>query len=240
MDGLSRRRRNSDSSSESEDDEDRERERPRLPESKVTVSSVVEGVLNGPQRRKGEGPGEPYRAPFEGLGEWRETVVKGEEARRLAGARTYAQKEEAERATKTPGRRPVASWEDDEELERVQKFLEDLERPKGLSERDVRSFLDYARKFFVSQGVLYRRSKEGLHQRVVVKPEEREAVLRGVHEELGHRGLFSTRRTLLDRYWWPAASQDVGIWVKGCEACQKLSDRKIVIPIEPSAPTQLF
>jgi hypothetical protein len=96
------------------------------------------------------------------------------------------------------------------------------------------------RKFFLTEGVLYRRSKEGMHQRVVVETSEREAVLRGVHENLGHRGLFSTRRTLLDRYWWPSVNNDVLVWVKGCDKCQAFSDRKIVLPIEPSSPTQLF
>lgn len=69
---------------------------------------------------------------------------------------------------------------------------------------------------------------------------DRAAALRGVHEQMGHRGLYATRRILLDRYWWPEVYDDVETWVRGCRECQIFSDRKITIPVTPSSPSQLF
>jgi hypothetical protein len=140
---------------------------------------------------------------------------------------------------KTPGRRHMNGWTLEEELREVDKFLKTLEKPSVLSAADLKSFLRYALRFFVQNGRLYRKGKGGRHQRVLWEA-ERESALKGVHEELGHKGVFSTRRALLDRVWWPCIYEDVAIWVRGCPECQRFSDRKIVLPIQPSIPLQLF
>jgi hypothetical protein len=88
--------------------------------------------------------------------------------------------------------------------------------------------------------VLYRRAKTGETHLKVVERKDRANVLRGAHENMGHRGLFPTRRHLLDRNWWPELYSDVEIWVRGCKQCQAFSDRKISLPVQPSSPSQLF
>ncbi|CAG8603394.1 9585_t:CDS:2, partial [Acaulospora colombiana] len=145
------------------------------------------------------------------------------------------------RAVPLAGERSLGEWNTDEELEKVKGFLETLERPEGLDEREMKSFLKYARQFFIGEdGDMYRRAKSGdMHLKVVWR-KKRAEVLRGVHEEMGHRGLFATRRHLIDRYWWPEVYADVEIWVRGCTKCQKFSDRKITLPVRPSSPVQLF
>jgi hypothetical protein len=245
VDGLSRRRRSDDSEDDDEYDSDREieGERPRLIATLELAGekrrSSVEKPLGGEEvaRRNRMVPlGGPLHdiEDSEDIDERREMIGQEE-------GRTYEEKEKEEQRYKTKGRKSVKGWSTDEEIERVKKFLKTLERPEGLNEKETKSFLRYARQFFLGGGgELYRRGRAGeMHQRVVERG-DRARVLRGIHEEMGHRGLFVTRRLLTDRYWWPEVYADVEMWVRGCKKCQIFSDRKITLPITPSSPSQLF
>lgn len=167
VDGLSRRRRGNESESESEEEGEerqKEEERPRLAESKVLLA-MRDQINFTPHQRRGEAPG--YRwvgMMLEGEADLEEREAEGDNGMELLMPRTYEEKEKEEIISKTPGRRPVAGWTNEQELEKVIDFLKDLKRPLGLEESDLWSFLTYARRFFLIEGNLYRRSKERLHQ----------------------------------------------------------------------------
>ncbi|KIO00402.1 hypothetical protein M404DRAFT_102972, partial [Pisolithus tinctorius Marx 270] len=77
----------------------------------------------------------------------------------------------------------------DERLEVVRKFLEDQQRPPGMSDLDLNSLIKYAARFFLKNGELWHREPRGQHQ-VVPAYEKRLELMKQVHDDLGHKGVF--------------------------------------------------
>jgi hypothetical protein len=71
-------------------------------------------------------------------------------------------------------------------------------------------------------------------------PRQREAVLREAHDKLGHKGFYSTLRTLLDRFWWPALTDDIKQFIKTCHECQIRQTTKVLLPPTVAIPATLF
>ncbi|KAJ3503401.1 hypothetical protein NMY22_g18261 [Coprinellus aureogranulatus] len=69
---------------------------------------------------------------------------------------------------------------------------------------------------------------------------ERLAILKEMHDNTGHHGVYSTRRLVLDRFWWPAVHDDLRWYIKTCHECQLMNTQKVVIPPVVSAPATLF
>jgi hypothetical protein len=92
---------------------------------------------------------------------------------------------------KTQAQQPMNGWLLEEELWEVEKFLKTLEKPSVLSMEDLKLFLRYALHFFIQNRHLYQKGRNGWHQKVMWKS-KRESALKGVHEELSHKGVFST------------------------------------------------
>jgi len=61
-----------------------------------------------------------------------------------------------------------------------------------------------------------------------------------MHDDIRHKGTEATRRAIAKRYWWPDWDRDVAIWIRSCHVCQLRNERKITIPVIPSAPVQPF
>ncbi|TFY76788.1 hypothetical protein EWM64_g7225 [Hericium alpestre] len=96
----------------------------------------------------------------------------------------------------------------DNELHHVKNYLATLERPAHLDDTAFHRFLNKARRFFVHDGRLWRRQHDGKHQ-LVIPPLQRIPLIRDAHDNLGHKGFYSTCRTLLDRFWWPSLECDI-------------------------------
>ena len=60
------------------------------------------------------------------------------------------------------------------------------------------------------------------------------------NDRLGHKGFYSTRRTLLDRFWWPALDSDVKWYIQTCHQCQIRQTTKVRLPPTIDDPTPLF
>jgi Integrase zinc binding domain len=80
---------------------------------------------------------------------------------------------------------------------------------------------------------------QGRH-RLYIAPPQRNALLRDAHDNLGHKGFYSTRRTLADRFWWPTLEQDVKCYVDTCHQWQLRQTTKVCIPPVVATPTPLF
>ncbi len=63
------------------------------------------------------------------------------------------------------------------------------------------------------------------HHRVVPAPEERNQLIRRVHEETGHFGVRRTTALLRASHWWYGLKRDVEAIVTGCEACDVVAGR---------------
>lgn len=121
----------------------------------------------------------------------------------------------------------------------VQRFLTNPSRPDGLSDTEFKAFIKYALEFFVRGETLWRKAKNGKHK-VVVPEDRRFALIKAAHDELGHKGVFSVRMRLLDRFWWPMLDADVKWYVRTCHECQIRQMRQIHIPPTVATPAPLF
>lgn len=136
--------------------------------------------------------------------------------------------------------RTKAAVKQDEDLEKIAKFLEDLKRPPKMTDQDYERFARRVLWYFVdAEGRLWRRDINNRHKLVVPK-EKRMSILRQVHDSLGHKAYFVTRSRLLDRFWWPMLNQDVRWFCDSCRQCQERSKSKVLLPPTVALPLPLF
>ncbi|KAJ8453566.1 hypothetical protein ONZ45_g19666 [Pleurotus djamor] len=69
---------------------------------------------------------------------------------------------------------------------------------------------------------------------------QRLPLIQQAHDELGHKGVYTTRTRLLERFWWPQLGRDVQWYVKTCHNCQIRSTRRLHIPPTPTIPPSIF
>ena len=70
-----------------------------------------------------------------------------------------------------------------------------------MGDAEFRRLKCFAVKFILREGVLYRRKKAGMpSRRVLVSGEEKEEVLRRLHDESGHQGRDGTYQKAKLRY----------------------------------------
>jgi hypothetical protein len=158
VDGLSRRRKSDDSDEEESEDSDREveEERPRLAATLALASTKTKSEKTPPGGEK-----TTRRNPLAGEVDDGEDGDEIEERRKRIGleeGRTYEERKKNEKSNKTKGRKSLKGWSWDEEIEKVKQFLETLERPEELDEKETKSFMK------LHQGVIKRTSRclEGL------------------------------------------------------------------------------
>lgn len=73
-------------------------------------------------------------------------------------------------------------------------------------------------RFVLLDGVLYRKRQAGevLTYQLVLPKEFRAAVLRSLHDEIGHMGIDRTLDLARSRFYWPKMAQDVEQKIKTC------------------------
>jgi len=62
----------------------------------------------------------------------------------------------------------------------------------------------------------------------VPKDEELRAEVIQLHHDVlavGHEGRWKTVELVTRNYWWPGVTRDVGKYVEGCDACQRMKNR---------------
>ena len=128
---------------------------------------------------------------------------------------------------------------DEETIGLIQRFLTTLDRPPDLDDNQFRSFVTRASHFFVHEDQLFRKNAHGPPQ-LVIPPERRFTVLQTAHDELGHKGFFTVRTRILDRFWWPMMNNDIHWYIRSCHECQVRQFTKIKIPPTIPTPAPLF
>ena len=124
-------------------------------------------------------------------------------------------------------------------LQKIRTYLEELQHPYGLSQSHLARFLRQASRYFMIGGKLCRKEGSGRHQ-LVATLEDRLTILQRTNNNLGHKGIYATRRIIVDRFWWPSLDEDVAWFIKTCHQCQIRSVKKVVLPPTISIPAALF
>ena len=127
----------------------------------------------------------------------------------------------------------------DKWLESLKTYLDSMQTPDGLDDKQLRNFVNRASKFYTQDSRLMRKNYNGPPQ-VVLAPDKRYAVLRTAHDDLGHKGFFTVRSRILDRFWWPMMNADIHWYTRSCHECQVRQFTRIKIPPTIPTPAPLF
>jgi hypothetical protein len=114
-----------------------------------------------------------------------------------------------------------------------------MQRPTDLSDHNFAVFVNNAAQFFMLEENLWRRDHHGKHH-LVVQPHKHYRILREVHDDLGHKGVYTTRIRLMLRFWWLHIIEDIKWYIKTCHECQMRQMRKLHLPPSVPMPGGLF
>ena len=116
------------------------------------------------------------------------------------------------------------------------QYLETMQRPEGLSETEYRELKRKSKGFLVRDGLLFKRSrKRGMPpKRVLGRRQQRLDAIRGIHDEVAHRGVPTTFENVSRRYQWKGLYEDVREFVKSCLECQKRARIRYEEPLHPT------
>ena len=109
-----------------------------------------------------------------------------------------------------------------------------------LSSEVKRNILRRAPGFYVRNGRLFRRSKRGIPQEVVLFAETQRQILEEMHEKAGHRGRDAVLGHIRERFWWPKMYESVRDHVRSCDQCQRRHTGKEKEISRPTVPSRLF
>ena len=127
----------------------------------------------------------------------------------------------------------------DAEIERIRQYLLSQRAPLDLPADALTQFISRAHCYLIAGGRLWRRQHTGRHQ-LYARPSIRYALVRDAHDQLSHKGFYSTHCTLLDHFWWPALETNVKWYVQTCHQCQIRQTTRIRLPPIVDTPAPLF
>ena len=93
--------------------------------------------------------------------------------------------------------RSVAAVQADKRLEMAHDWLTFLDRPPNMPDQEYANLVWFASKFFIDDGVLWKRDPQGAHKRVIYKHRRLEAI-NAAHDDVGHRGFYATRALVME------------------------------------------
>jgi hypothetical protein len=139
--------------------------------------------------------------------------------------------------TTTTRERQMPIYPETEKTERdlkiIREYLTTLQWSKDVGESDRKRLSNKLRDYFVEQEKLYKRRTNGRHQRVI-EQSGRYRIMEQAHSELGHKGFYSVRQLLNERFWWPTVSKDIKWFLETCYECQIYNPFQAHIP--PTVP----
>lgn len=130
---------------------------------------------------------------------------------------------------------------EEQRIGEIKEYLETMIIPEwAQDEKTVTKFIRQAAAFYLQKGSVYQRQKKGGERKVVQGKEDRDKILKAGHDDLGHRGVFATRKAITSRFWWPSVYNDIKNYVANCHTCQIRSTAQTRIPLTVSEPSALF
>jgi len=127
-----------------------------------------------------------------------------------------------------------------EVLHQIHQFLTTLTLPLFASIKEKKRFIRQAKTYYVQDDKLWKTHSDHPPRQVILDADHRQHLLQQAHDELGHRGVYATAKTISLRFWWPTYFADVEEFVRTCHECQIRSTKKIHIPPTISTPATLF
>jgi hypothetical protein len=127
------------------------------------------------------------------------------------------------------------------EIQLIVEFLTNFRVPESILPEERKPFLRKCSRYFLKDGKLWKRQKKRttMPTRVLWGHEEILLVLKGLHEECGHRSVEGTFQRLKERYYWRGFYNDCKVYVESCKLCQMMSRKKYEEPLHPVVITTI-
>jgi len=88
----------------------------------------------------------------------------------------------------------------DARIIQIHRFLENRKKPIDLTDEEYESVVASSTRYFILDQKLWRCNSQGKHQ-LVVREAHRYCILKEVHNNLGHKGVYSICTRLLLHFW---------------------------------------
>ena len=124
----------------------------------------------------------------------------------------------------------------DTELKKIMEFLMNPLQRDRMEAEELKVLIRKTSGFFIADGRLWKKDSRAKHK-LVINEEKQLDLLRQAHDDLGHKGVFTTRTRILERFWWPYFDDDICRYLKTCYKCQVWSTQHLYIP--PMVPVLL-
>ena len=124
-------------------------------------------------------------------------------------------------------------------METTKAFLMDPKHDTMLDDHEYKKLIRYASEFFFLNNRMWKKDRQGRHK-LVVWENDRLGLIQQAHDDLGHKGIFTVRQRLGERFWWPHMDDDVKWFIRTCHECQIRLLKKIHIPPTVPTPAGLF
>ena len=118
---------------------------------------------------------------------------------------------------------------------------------KVTDRKAVSAYVKSKEQLVMSNGLLYRQSKQGQTQETVLQfvvPQiHRNAALDGCHRKAAHQGQSHCLSLIQERFWWPGMARDLRNRIRKCGHCKKFEAAPPVAPLWPltcSGPGELL
>ncbi len=111
----------------------------------------------------------------------------------------------------------ILAFEYSEKSQKIVVYLFTLRKSFEMTLKKFNKFKKIALRFKFQKNQLFRRnSKNVLMKRVIDDFEERQRILKQLHDESDHRNRKNIYKRIIDRYWWDDLYDDVQKYIKIC------------------------
>jgi hypothetical protein len=108
-----------------------------------------------------------------------------------------------------------------EKSQKIVVYLFTLRKSSEMSLKEFNKFKKKVLRFKLQRDQFFRRNSKNVFMRRVIDDfEERQRILKHLHDESDHRDKENTYRRIVDRYWWDDLYDDAQKYVKTCSQCQ--------------------
>ena len=114
-----------------------------------------------------------------------------------------------------------------------------LKLPLDLHSHTLNHFLCKIKSFSLQNRWLWWHQQHS-HQQLFIPLNQHFTLICAAHDELGHRGFYSTHRTITNHFWWPSLKHNIRWYVDTCHTCQLHQTTKVHIPPTITPPAPLF
>ena len=107
-----------------------------------------------------------------------------------------------------------------EDFLKIAEYVTTMKIPKGMDRKNFRKFKWKALNYDIHSEKVWRLSaRSSLTKLIIDTDKDKSRILKGCHDNLGHKGRKSTYHRILIRYYWKGCYKDAAEYVKICTKC---------------------